>query len=127
VTVTATPTTSSTLVASPDNSCGALSLGTLGSGNIVTTTGVNVGSSAAWYTVTVTTTVSSFTFTLTGTAVSGAPAGSDVMNVYSNCAGGVVASDVTSYTGTASGTYYVQVIEGSSGADGGFRVTASAS
>jgi len=46
-----------------------------------------------------------------------------------DCAGAVVAngSDVTSYTGAASGTYYVQVIEGSSGADGAFMLTASVS
>ena len=125
VTVTATPTTSSTLFPSPDNSCGSLTLGTLGSGESATTTGVNVGSSPAWYTVNIV--VSSFTFTVTDTAVSGAPAGSDVMNVYSSCTGAAVASNVTSYTGTASGTYYVQVIEGSSGADGGFTLTASAS
>ncbi len=91
--------------------------------------GVNVGSSAAWYTVSINSAVSSFTFTVTGTTFNGAPAGSDVMNVYTDCAGALVAngSDVTSYTGTAPGTYYVQVIDEGSGADVGFALTASAS
>jgi hypothetical protein len=124
--VTPTPTTSPTIVPSPANSCNsAHGIGTLGAGNTATETGVNVGNSAAWYVVTFTT--SSFTFTVGGTPVPGIAAGSDVMNVYTSCGGAALASDVTSYTGTASGTYFVQVIEGSSGVDGGFTLTASGS
>ena len=123
VTVTATPTTSPTLTPNPANSCGgSVNLGNLSSGGSVSDAGVNVGNSAAWYTVTVNSSVSSFTMNLTGT-----PAGADVMNVYSNCAGATFASNVTTYNGTAPGTYYVQVIEAGSGADGAFSLQISAS
>jgi hypothetical protein len=128
VTVTATPTTSSTLTATPDNGCASsVSLGNLSSGNSTTKTGVNVGSTAAWFTVTFGSSVSSFTMNLTGTAAFGAPAGADVMNVYSNCAGDTFASNVTTYNGAAPGTYYVQVIEAGSGADGAFSLQIGAS
>jgi hypothetical protein len=129
VTVTATPTTSSTLFPSPANTCSnAANLGILPSGGTANVGGVNVGSSAAWYTITVSSSASSFTFTLTGTAAFGAPAGADVMNVYSNCAASTTfASGVTTYTGTTPGTYYVQVLEAGSGADGAFSLEASAS
>jgi hypothetical protein len=39
----------------------------------------------------------------------------------------VVASDVTSYTGTASGTYWIEVTEGSGGSDGAFTLAFSTS
>jgi hypothetical protein len=119
MTVTATPTTSSTLTANPANSCGnSVNLGTLSSGGTGSAAGVNVGSSAAWYTITVNSSVSSFTINLTGT---------DVMNVYSNCAGATFASNVTTYTGTTAGLYLVQVIEAGSEADGAFSLQYSAS
>jgi hypothetical protein len=129
VTVTATPTTSSTLTATPDNTCASsVGLGSLSSGNTVTGRGVNVGSSEAWYTVTFNSSVSSFTMDLTGTAASGVPAGTDVMSVYSDCAATTTfASDVTTYTGAAPGTYYVRVVEAGSGADGAFTLQTSAS
>jgi len=95
------------------------------SGDIVA--GVNVGSSEAWYAVTVGSTVSSFTLNLTGTTFNGDPAGSDVMNIYSDCAGAVVVSDVTSYTGTASGSYWIEVTEESGGSDGAFTLAFSTS
>jgi hypothetical protein len=128
VTVTPSPTPSPTLTASPDNGCNsAYFLGTIASDSSATYTGINVGSSEAWFAVTFASGVSSTTLTVTGTTSDGAPAGSDVMNVDTNCAGTMVANGVTSYTGSTSGTYYVQVIEGSSGADGGFELSASAS
>jgi hypothetical protein len=128
VTVTATPTTSPTLTPNPANSCDrSVNLGNLSSGGSVSGAGVNVGNSAAWYTITVNSSVSSFTINLTGTAAFGGPAGTDVMNVYSNCAGATFASNVTTYTGTTTGTYYLQVIEAGSGADGAFSLQASAS
>jgi len=124
-TVTATPTP--TLVAAPANtSCGGGSvvMDPGPAGNSITKSGVSVGSSYAWYSVTTSLT---FTVTLTG---SGTPAASnDVADVDTDCAGASLATGVTSFTGTATGTetFYIKVYEGSSGTDGGFTLTVSTS
>ena len=48
--VTATPTNSSTLTATPGNTCGSnVNLGALFGGNRTSETGVNVGDSEGWY------------------------------------------------------------------------------
>lgn len=133
-TPTPTPSPSSTLTPTGEPSCAnAMSLytGELEPDQTANAlTQVNVGSSDAWYTIQFGSTVSSFTFTVTGAATYDAPAGSDVMDVFTNCsgsAGATLATNVTTYTGTGSGQYWVLVTEGSSGADGGFTITASAS
>jgi hypothetical protein len=127
--VSSSPSPPPSFSPTPDNVCpNAQVLGTLYAGDTpLITAGINVGSSAAWYEITLET--SSFTLALAGAPVNDAPAGSDVMNVYTDCAGALASggSDVTNYAGSASGTYYVQVIEGNSGADGGFTLTSSAS
>jgi hypothetical protein len=122
VTVTSTPTSTPTLVAAPVNDCNApQSIGTLGTGSPLSFTGVSVGSSFSWFTFS--TSLTSFTVTLAG---SGTPAASnDVMNVDTDCTGSSLATGVTSFTGTAAGTYYIVVTEGSGGSDGGYTLTVS--
>jgi hypothetical protein len=112
-----------------ENQAAAFNLGpALAQGDgTATVTGVNVGSSEAWYKFTVATSTSSFTFTVTS---SGTPPGTDVLDL-TDLAGNVYASDVTTYTATdlAAGTYYVEVYEAALAcgacADGGFTLTAS--
>jgi hypothetical protein len=116
----------STLTADPDNTCASpVDFGTLSGSDTLADTGVNVGDSPAWYAITIPSSVSSFTVTVAGTVVGSAAAGSDVMDVDTNCAPTTVSggSNVTSYTGSTPGTYYILVTEGSSGADGGFTLT----
>ncbi len=119
---TSTPTTTPTLVASPVDTCASpLVLNSYAAGNTLSYNGVSVGSSYAWFQVN---TETPSTITLTG---SGTPAASnDVMNVYSDCAGTSLATGVTSFTGSSASTYYVEVIEGSGGTDGGFTITVDA-
>lgn len=128
-TVTVTATGTSTLNPVGSGVCGGGNLGNLNPGNEVTAQGVNVGSFSGWWVITIDSGVSSFAFSVAGAAVVSAPAGTDVMNVYTTCGGTPVSggSDATTFTGTTAGTYYVQVTEGSSGADGGYTLTASAS
>ena len=116
------PTTTPTLVASPVDTCASpLVLNSYAAGNTLSYNGVSVGSSYAWFQVN---TETPSTITLTG---SGTPAASnDVMNVYSDCAGTSLATGVTSFTGSSASTYYVEVIEGSGGTDGGFTITVDA-
>jgi hypothetical protein len=123
--VTATPT--STLSPGPNNTCGGdaegQNLGSLPTGATAQATGVNVGSSALWWTID----FPNSGWTLSLSSGGGTPAGSDIMNIYSDCSGTAVSSgstDVTSYTGTYNGTVYVQVEEGSSGSDGYFTLSA---
>jgi hypothetical protein len=123
-----TPSPSPSIEPSPDNDCAsASSLGTLSDdGSSINATGINVGGSEAWFSVTIPQSISDYTFTVSGASVASAPAGSDVMSVGTSCAGFLSgASNVTTFSGlnSATTTYYILVNEGSSGSDGGFALT----
>jgi hypothetical protein len=129
-TVTATPTPSttpsptSTLVASPTGSCASpRNAGALNAGGFLSESGITVGGSVAWYVFS--TSLTSWTVTVSG---SGSPAASnDVLSVYVGCAiQSPLANGVTSFTGTAAGTYSIAVgTPGGTGPDGGFTLTLS--
>jgi Collagen triple helix repeat (20 copies) len=142
-----TASSSSTLTATPDNTEDTALAATIGTDacSAYTAQGVNVGSSEAWYRWTVSNTTGSaplqctMTVAVDGEALSGGvPVGSDVLNVIgsgSGDCGEYNATDVSGYTATFTvadgdtGTcqFLIEVYEGSSGADGGFSVTASSS
>lgn len=122
-TVTATPTPTSTLVASPVNSCGtAQNLGTLSAGGSITGSGVSVGTSFSWFEFS--TSTGSFTVTVAG---SGSPAATnDLMAISTSCSGSPIAGadGVISFTGTAAGTYFIEVgSKDGAGPDGGYTIT----
>jgi len=126
------PTTTVTVTSiepSPDNTCAtSYPLGTVAAGDSISQGGINVGSSEAWYEVTFGSTVELWGLTLSGAAVGSATAGSDVMYIYSDCAGTLVSSssgDVTSYSGSGTGPFFIQVIE-DGGSDGGFSLSVGA-
>jgi hypothetical protein len=103
-------------IATPDNSCSD-AIGIVPAG--VSALGINVGDSAAWYSVD----ASAGQFVeLSGSLDDGVQAGTDVMNIYTSCTGTAVTggSGVFLYDFTSPGTYYVEVTEGAAGADGGF-------
>jgi hypothetical protein len=112
----------------PDNDCAsAEDLGTLpDDGSNINATGINVGDSAAWFSVTIPSSISDYALSVSGASVGTAPAGSDVMSVGTSCSGFLSgASNVTTFAGlnSATTTYYILVNEGSSGSDGGFALT----
>ena len=92
-------------------------MGTLGCNETATATGTSVGSSGTWWVV---------TFVGDADCTNGAItlSGADVMNVYDNSPEGTeVASGDIGVGDLPDGTYYVQVYEGSGGADGQYTLT----
>jgi hypothetical protein len=127
VTVTATPTptvTSPTPSPSPTLSpyppggaADAVNLGTLGCGETATSEGTSVGSSYTWWDV---------TFAGSENCTNGAItlSGADVMNVYETSPEGTeVTSGDIGVGDLPDGTYYIEVYEGSDGADGQYTLT----
>jgi hypothetical protein len=120
VTVTQTITPTST-AATPNNQQNtAQSLGTLGCSQSVSASGVNVGSSSAWYTVTFSGCIMMKGIQGLGVSLTG----SDVSDVILDEGGKLTteATGVTTFQTAASGTYLIHVYEGSGGADGPFTL-----
>ena len=96
-----------TAAASPGGTCAEPhTFGGLGPGETESATGINEGASFSWFQITLGSADSSLTFSLTGVSVldsagQAVPAGTDVLNVSTDCAGSLVAHGVTTFTVTA--------------------------
>jgi hypothetical protein len=123
VTATPTPTGTTTLVASPVNTCASAdSFGTLISGGLISKSGVTVGTSFSWFSFS--TSLTSWTISIAG---SGTPAATgDLLFIGTDCTGNWLTggAGTLSYSGTAAGTYYI-LVESKDGAgpDGGYTLT----
>jgi hypothetical protein len=114
---TPTPTPTSTLTATPNNTAdNPVPLGSLNCGQEVSDSGVSVGSSNGWYTVTLNCSGGNLVLNLSG---------ADVMDVYEGNVTEEIAAGQTQVTLSTLDIYWIRVYEGNSGADGSFNLQAA--